>query len=135
LIGLFDKLRHNDLLAIVQSPFLSVITAFDRDCTRVGCRPRQRDVLKGLMDMKRLKAAALLCSATLACVSGAVSSSLAAGTVPGWPLYLAMGAVGGLWGGGNTTNVIKNFSNTDDHGWLAGKIINYYKHPVNIPGN
>ncbi len=40
-----------------------------------------------------------------------------------------------LWGGGNTTNVIKNFSNTDDHGWLAGKIINYYKHPVNIPGN
>ena len=50
-------------------------------------------------------------------------------------VYLAMGAVGGLWGGGNTTNVVKNFSNTDDHGWLAGKIINYYKHPVNIPGN
>lgn len=35
-----------------------------------------------------------------------------------------------LWGGGNTTNVIKNFSNTDDHGWLANKIINYYAHPV-----
>jgi hypothetical protein len=40
-----------------------------------------------------------------------------------------------LWGGGNTTNVIKNFSNTDDHGWLAGKIINYYKHPTMIPTN
>ena len=38
-----------------------------------------------------------------------------------------------LWGGGNTTNVIKNFSNTDDHGWLAGKIINYYKKPTLIP--
>jgi hypothetical protein len=35
-----------------------------------------------------------------------------------------------LWGGGNTTNVIKNFSNTDDHGWLAGKIIEYYKNPT-----
>jgi hypothetical protein len=35
-----------------------------------------------------------------------------------------------LWGGGNTTNVIKNFSNTDDHGWLAGKIIAYYKNPT-----
>jgi hypothetical protein len=35
-----------------------------------------------------------------------------------------------LWGGGNTTNVIKNFSNTDDHGWLANKIINYYKNPT-----
>ncbi|WP_395947748.1 hypothetical protein [Caedibacter taeniospiralis] len=32
-----------------------------------------------------------------------------------------------LWGGGNTTNVIKNFSNPDDHGWLANKIIGYYK--------
>lgn len=40
-----------------------------------------------------------------------------------------------LWGGGNTTNVIKNFSNTDDHGWLAGKIIDYYKNPVVIPGD
>lgn len=38
-----------------------------------------------------------------------------------------------LWGGGNTTNVIKNFSNTDDHGWLAGKIINYYKNPTLLP--
>jgi hypothetical protein len=37
-----------------------------------------------------------------------------------------------LWGGGNTTNVIKNFSNTDDHGWLAGKIINYYKNPTTL---
>lgn len=35
-----------------------------------------------------------------------------------------------LWGGGNTTNVIKNFSNTDDHGWLATKIKDYYKNPV-----
>lgn len=34
-----------------------------------------------------------------------------------------------LWGGGNTTNVIKNFSNPDDHGWLASKIINYYQNP------
>ena len=24
-----------------------------------------------------------------------------------------------LWGGGNTTNVIRNFSNIDDHGWLV----------------
>ena len=40
-----------------------------------------------------------------------------------------------LWGGGNTTNVIKNFSNTDDHGWLAGKIIEYYKKPVMLPSN
>jgi hypothetical protein len=38
-----------------------------------------------------------------------------------------------LWGGGNTTNVIKNFSNTDDHGWLAGKIIDYYKNPTLLP--
>jgi FG-GAP-like repeat len=37
-----------------------------------------------------------------------------------------------LWGGGNTTNVIKNFSNPDDHGWLAGKIINYYLNPVRL---
>ncbi len=37
-----------------------------------------------------------------------------------------------LWGGGNTTNVIKNFSNTDDHGWLANKIINYYKNPTPV---
>ena len=40
-----------------------------------------------------------------------------------------------LWGGGNTTNVIKNFSNTDDHGWLAEAIINYYKSPTVIPSN
>jgi hypothetical protein len=38
-----------------------------------------------------------------------------------------------LWGGGNTTNVIKNFSNTDDHGWLAGKIIAYYQNPTRLP--
>jgi hypothetical protein len=38
-----------------------------------------------------------------------------------------------LWGGGNTTNVIKNFSNTDDHGWLAGKIVDYYESPVALP--
>jgi hypothetical protein len=37
-----------------------------------------------------------------------------------------------LWGGGNTTNVIKNFSNTDDHRWLANKIINYYKNPIPV---
>jgi hypothetical protein len=37
-----------------------------------------------------------------------------------------------LWGGGNTTNVIKNFNNTDDHGWLAGKIIAYYKNPTRV---
>ncbi len=40
-----------------------------------------------------------------------------------------------LWGGGNTTNVIKNFSNTDDHGWLAGKLITYYANPTPISGN
>ena len=40
-----------------------------------------------------------------------------------------------LWGGGNTTSVIKNFSNTDDHGWLAGKIIDYYKNPVPVLGD
>lgn len=38
-----------------------------------------------------------------------------------------------LWGGGSTTSVIKNFSNTDDHGWLAGKIKDYYKNPTIIP--
>jgi hypothetical protein len=37
-----------------------------------------------------------------------------------------------LWGGGNTTNVIKNFNNTNDHGWLANKIINYYKNPTRL---
>lgn len=37
-----------------------------------------------------------------------------------------------LWGGGNTTNVIKNFSNTDDHGWLANKIIQYYANPTPV---
>lgn len=35
-----------------------------------------------------------------------------------------------LWGGGNTTNVIKNFSNPDDHGWLANKIKSYYQNPT-----
>ncbi len=35
-----------------------------------------------------------------------------------------------LWGGGNTTNVIKNFSNPDDHGWLANKIKTYYQNPT-----
>jgi hypothetical protein len=40
-----------------------------------------------------------------------------------------------LWGGGNTTNVIKNFSNTDDHGWLAGKILDYYKNPIPVLGD
>ena len=40
-----------------------------------------------------------------------------------------------LWGGGNTTNVIKNFSNTDDHGWLASRINNYYKNPTLIPSD
>jgi hypothetical protein len=44
----------------------------------------------------------------------------------------ASGVFAILWGGGNTTNVIKNFSNTDDHGWLAGKIINYYKNPTPV---
>lgn len=37
-----------------------------------------------------------------------------------------------LWGGGNTTNVIKNFSNTDDHGWLANKLINYFAKPTPV---
>lgn len=32
-----------------------------------------------------------------------------------------------LWGGGNTTNVIKNFSNPSDHGWLAAKIRAYFQ--------
>jgi hypothetical protein len=40
------------------------------------------------------RAAALLSAAALAC-TGAVSPSRASGTVAGWPLYLAMGAVGG----------------------------------------
>ena len=35
-----------------------------------------------------------------------------------------------LWGGGNTTNVIKNFSNPDDHGWLANKVKAYYTNPI-----
>lgn len=38
-----------------------------------------------------------------------------------------------LWGGGNTTSVIDNFSNNDDHGWLAAKIKAYYKNPTIIP--
>lgn len=37
-----------------------------------------------------------------------------------------------LWGGGNTTNVIKNFSNTTDFGWLAGKINNYFNAPTPV---
>jgi hypothetical protein len=37
-----------------------------------------------------------------------------------------------LWGGGNTTNVIKNFSNPDDHGWLAHKLIEYYAKPTPV---
>ncbi len=37
-----------------------------------------------------------------------------------------------LWGGGNTTNVIKNFSNNDDHGWLAAKIRRYYAKPTPV---
>jgi hypothetical protein len=37
-----------------------------------------------------------------------------------------------LWGGGNTTNVIKNFSNPDDHGWLANKIKTYYQNPQKL---
>jgi hypothetical protein len=41
------------------------------------------------------RAAALLCGVAFACASGAMSSALAAGTVPSWPAYLAMGAVGG----------------------------------------
>jgi hypothetical protein len=40
-----------------------------------------------------------------------------------------------LWGGGNTTNVIKNFSNSDDHGWLAAKIRRYYKVPTPVPAS
>jgi hypothetical protein len=35
-----------------------------------------------------------------------------------------------LWGGGNTTSVIHNFSNPDDHGWLASKILSYYAKPT-----
>ncbi|MFM0046449.1 hypothetical protein [Paraburkholderia sediminicola] len=37
-----------------------------------------------------------------------------------------------LWGGGNTTNVIKNFSNTDDHGWLATRLIKYFANPTPV---
>jgi len=37
-----------------------------------------------------------------------------------------------LWGGGFTTNVIKNFTNPDDHGWLAAKVINYYVNPTPV---
>lgn len=37
-----------------------------------------------------------------------------------------------LWGGGNTTNVIRNFSNPDDHGWLAGKLRTYYANPTPV---
>ncbi len=37
-----------------------------------------------------------------------------------------------LWGGGNTTNVIKNFNNMDDHGWLSKKIIQYYANPTPV---
>ncbi|WP_419420210.1 hypothetical protein ACNVED_02630 [Legionella sp. D16C41] len=35
-----------------------------------------------------------------------------------------------LWGGGNTTSV-SSFP-SDDGGWLASKIINYYKNPINL---
>lgn len=35
-----------------------------------------------------------------------------------------------LWGGGNTTSV--GTFPSDDHGWLANKIINYYKNPTPI---
>lgn len=35
-----------------------------------------------------------------------------------------------LWGGGNTTSV-GSFP-SDDGGWLANKINNYYKNPVNL---
>lgn len=35
-----------------------------------------------------------------------------------------------LWGGGETTSVIKNFKNNDDNGWLAGKIKNYLANPL-----
>jgi hypothetical protein len=38
---------------------------------------------------------ALLCIAALVCADGGISLSLAGGTVPGWPDYIAMGAVGG----------------------------------------
>jgi len=37
-----------------------------------------------------------------------------------------------LWGGGNTTNVIKNFSNPTDNGWLAQKLRNYYANPTPV---
>jgi hypothetical protein len=35
-----------------------------------------------------------------------------------------------LWGGGETTSVIQNFSNNNDNGWLAGKINTYLKNPT-----
>ena len=38
-----------------------------------------------------------------------------------------------LWDGGNTTNVIENFSNPNEWG-LAGKIATYYKSSMPIPG-
>lgn len=35
-----------------------------------------------------------------------------------------------LWGGGETTSVIKNFKNNDDNGWLASKIKAYLASPT-----
>ena len=35
-----------------------------------------------------------------------------------------------LWGGGETTSVIKNFQNNNDNGWLAGKIKAYFANPT-----
>ncbi|MCE7506349.1 hypothetical protein LZG75_08855 [Polynucleobacter sp. IMCC30063] len=35
-----------------------------------------------------------------------------------------------LWGGGQTTSVIQNFSNNNDNGWLAGKIKAYFTNPT-----
>ena len=35
-----------------------------------------------------------------------------------------------LWGGGQTTSVIQNFSNNNDNGWLAGKIKTYFQNPT-----
>src|ERR1700689_2179400 len=61
-----------------------------------GFSPAPADSLKGAIGMKNgPKAVALMGAAALACASGAISSSLAAEAVPGWPDYLAMGAVGG----------------------------------------
>jgi hypothetical protein len=34
-----------------------------------------------------------------------------------------------LWGGGTTTGVIQNFQNTNDNGWLKGKINTYQLNP------